>query len=97
MGSKYHHLAGVFLHAIVRFFLDEEAAQPRRIHILGDIGWARATEMTPSSKHERFLDYGEADNFHRKLEEIRTGLAKEAGQADKRQSGRSQNESDPAR
>lgn len=53
--------------------------------------------MTASSKHERFLGYGEADNFHGKLEEIRTGLAKEAGQADKRQSGRSQNESDPAR
>ena len=49
--------------------------------------------LSAHSRYERFLDYGEADNFQGKLEEIRTKLAKEAGQADKRQSGGSQNNS----
>jgi hypothetical protein len=39
--------------------------------------------LNAHSRYERFLNYGEADNFHGKLEEIRTELAKEAGQADK--------------
>jgi len=39
--------------------------------------------LSAHSRYERFLDYGEADNFQGKLEEIRTKLAKEAGQADK--------------
>lgn len=53
--------------------------------------------LSAHSRYERFLNYGETDNFHGKLEEIRTELAKEAVQADKRQSGGSQNESDPTR
>lgn len=39
--------------------------------------------LSAHSRYERFLDYGEADNFQGKLEEIRTKLAKEAGQAGK--------------
>jgi hypothetical protein len=39
--------------------------------------------LNAHSRYESFLNYGEADNFHGKLEEIRTELAKEAGQADK--------------
>ena len=39
--------------------------------------------LSAHSRYERFLDYGEADNFQGKLEEIRTKLANEAGQADK--------------
>ena len=39
--------------------------------------------LNAHSRYERFLNYGEADNFHGKLEEIRTELAKEAGQTDK--------------
>lgn len=31
------------------------------------------------SRYEHFLDYGEADNFHGRLEEIRAALAKERG------------------
>lgn len=53
--------------------------------------------LNAHSRYERFLDYGEADNFQGKLEEIRTELAKEAGQAGKRQNGGSQNESNPTR
>lgn len=39
--------------------------------------------LSAHSRYERFPDYGEADNFQGKLEEIRTELAKEVGQADK--------------
>lgn len=39
--------------------------------------------LNAHSRYERFLNYGEADNFHGKLEEIRTELAKEAGQTGK--------------
>ncbi|WP_239287780.1 hypothetical protein [Candidatus Nitrotoga sp. 1052] len=53
--------------------------------------------LSAHSRYERFLNYGEADNFHGKLEEIRTKLAKEAVQADKRQSGGSQNANDTTR
>ena len=53
--------------------------------------------LNAHSRYERFMDYGEADNFQGKLEEIRTELAKEAGQAGKRQNGGSQNESNPTR
>lgn len=47
-----------------------------------------------NSRYERFLDYGEADDYHGRLEEFRAELAKEAGQADKPQSGSLQNEGD---
>lgn len=49
--------------------------------------------LSAHSRYERFLDYGEADNFQGKLEEIRTQLAKEAEQTGKQQSGGSQNKS----
>lgn len=45
-------------------------------------------------RYERFLDYGDADDYQGKLEEFRGELAKEAGQADKPQSGSLQNEGD---
>ena len=46
------------------------------------------------SRYERFLDYGDADDYHGKLEEFRAELAREAGQAGKPQSGSPQNEND---
>jgi hypothetical protein len=33
--------------------------------------------LNAHARYERFLDYGDADNFHVKLEEFRTALAKE--------------------
>lgn len=50
--------------------------------------------LSAHSRYARFLDYGEGDNFHGKLEKIRTELAKEARQAGKRQSNSSQNTND---
>lgn len=43
-------------------------------------------------RYERFLNYGEADGYHSKLEEFRAELAREADQA-----GKPQNEGDTAR
>lgn len=45
------------------------------------------------SRYEKFLDYGEADNLHEKVEEFRASLAREAGQAGKPPSDVPQNES----
>lgn len=49
------------------------------------------------SRYDRFLDYGEADNFHGKLEEIRRDLAKEAGQTNNPKNSSSKTDEDPAR
>ena len=39
------------------------------------------------ARYEHFLDYGEADSLHRKIEEFRAALAREAEQARKLRSG----------
>lgn len=39
--------------------------------------------LTAHSRYANFIAYGEAENYHAKLEEFRTGLARERDQADK--------------
>ena len=39
--------------------------------------------LNAHARYERFMEYGEADNFHSKLEEFRNALAKEAEQSRK--------------
>lgn len=51
--------------------------------------------LNAHARYERFLDYGDANNFHAKLEEFRTELAKEMGQAGKSRSSGKQNENGP--
>ncbi|OFZ67535.1 MAG: hypothetical protein A2V79_03265 [Betaproteobacteria bacterium RBG_16_56_24] len=48
-----------------------------------------------NARYEHFLGYGEADDFHRKLEEFRAELAREAEQAGKPQNGGAQNGGGP--
>ena len=48
-----------------------------------------------NARYEHFLGYGEADDFHRKLEEFRAELAREAEQAAKPQNGVAQNGGGP--
>lgn len=47
--------------------------------------------LSAHARYERFLDYGEADGFHAKLEEFRAELAKEAGLTNKPKNDGSQN------
>lgn len=49
------------------------------------------------SRYEHFLEYGEAEDFHGKLESFRAELAREAASAGKPQSNGSQDGSDSAR
>ena len=53
--------------------------------------------LNAHARYERFLDYGDAINFHEKLEEIRADLAKEMRQAGKQGSDRTNNESDSSK
>ena len=49
------------------------------------------------SRYGSFLDYGEADRFHEKLQKIRTELSNEAEQGRKRKNNFSKDEHDPFR
>jgi len=46
--------------------------------------------LSAHARYANFLGYGEADDFHDKLEKFRSELANETGQAGKPQSGGSQ-------
>lgn len=49
------------------------------------------------SRYNRFIEYGEADNFHGKLEEIRRDLAREAVQKNNQGNNDSKTDSNPTR
>jgi len=49
------------------------------------------------ARYKRFLDYGDADKLHDRVEEFRAALAAEADQAGKPHNGGSQNGSGPAK
>lgn len=53
--------------------------------------------LSAHSRYRNFLDYGDADNFHAHIEELRAALAREASQTCKPQSGAPENKDNSAK